>query len=97
MLVVAAALLVAGGEFVPCGKASSCEPVENVAGFVGGSLLGVVSFGAFMAVDKRRRATKRYRDWLVSPRGLIPWIAALAWALGILHVFGVALHLTRLL
>ena len=97
MLLVAAALLYTGGDFVPCLKAASCEPAENVAGFVGGSLIGVVSFGAYMAKDNRQRATKRYRDWLVSPRGLIPWIAALAWVLGILHMLGVALHLTRLL
>ena len=97
MLLVAAALLYAGGEFVPCWQAASCEPVANLAGFVGGSLIGVVLFGAFMADDKRHRATKRYRDWRISPRRLIPWIAGLAWLLGIWHMFGFALHLTRLL
>ena len=97
MLLLAAALLYVGGEVAPCWKAASCEPEANVAGFVGGSLIGVASFSAFMADDKRRRATKRYRDWWISPRKIIPWIAGLGWALGIWHVFGFALHLTRLL
>ncbi|MCY4518460.1 MAG: hypothetical protein OXB99_14615 [Acidimicrobiaceae bacterium] len=97
MLLVAAALLFMGGEFMPCGKAATCDPAVNLSGFVGGSLIGVASFGAFMADDKAYRATKRYRDWPISPRRLIPWIAGLAWALGIWHMFGFALHLTRLL
>ena len=97
MLLAAAALLLLGGEFVPCSEAASCEPAANAAGFIGGSLLGMVSIGGFMAHDNRRRATKRYRDWRISPRGLIPWIAGLGWALGIWHMFGLALYLTRLL
>lgn len=97
MLLVAAALLPLGGEFVPCSEAASCEPVANAVGFVGGSLLGMVSISGFMAHDNRRRATKPYRDWPISPRRIVPWVAALAWALGMVHVFGLALHLTRLL
>lgn len=87
MLLIAAALLFMGGEFMPCGKAATCEPAANLSGFVGGSLIGVASFGAFMADDRTHGVTRR----------LIPWIAGLAWALGIWHVFGFALHLTRLL
>ena len=97
MLLVAGALMWLGGELVPCRRATTCEPVANAAGFVGGSLLGIVWFGAFMALDNRRRASKRYRDWRISPRRLIPLISVAAWALGIVHMFGFALHLTRLL
>ena len=97
MLFGSAALLLWTGEIIPCSNAASCEPKVSAAGFVGGSLLGVVFFGLFMALDNRRRATKRYRDWRPSPRGLIPWTTALGWALGIVHAFGLALYLTRLL
>lgn len=97
MLLVAAALLYLGGEPVPCRRAATCEPVSSAAGFAGGSLLGIVSFGAFMALDNRRRASRRYRDWRISPRRLIPSISVAAWALGMVHMFGFALHLTRLL
>ena len=97
MLLVAGALMWLGGELVPCQRATTCEPVANAAGFVSGSLLGIVWFGAFMALDNRRRASKRYRDWRISPRRLIPLISVAAWALGMVHMFGFALHLTRLL
>ena len=97
MLLMAGALLYLGGELVPCRRATTCEPVVNAVGFAGGSLLGIVSFGAFMALDNRRRASKGFRDWRLSPRRLAPVISIAAWMLGMVHIFGFALHLTRLL
>ncbi|MCY4068982.1 MAG: hypothetical protein OXE79_07755 [Acidimicrobiaceae bacterium] len=99
MLLASAVLLYSGGEIVPCRRAATCEPAANVLGFFAGSLVGVISLGAFVALDNRRKAStsRRYRSWRISPRGLIIWIVSAAWILGMLHMFGFALHLTRLL
>jgi len=96
MLLTAGLLLYLGGELVPCRRATTCEPVANAAGFLGGSLVGVISLGVFMALDNRRKALKsgRYSDW---PRWLMPWISGTAWLLGMIHIYGFALYLSRLL
>lgn len=97
-LAAAALLLFVGdGRLPPCGRAATCEPALNVAGFVGGSIVGVVLFGLFMVADNTRRATKRYRDLWFKPRKTVAWITVGAWALGMLHMYGLALHLTRLI
>ena len=100
------ALLVAGvlmfgvgdGGLPPCERAATCQPVSNLAGFLVGSIAGVVVFGLYIEQDNTRRAAGSYRDhWFkIKPRSAVVWITLLAWALGLLHWYGFALHLSRL-
>ena len=88
---------VGDGWLPPCERAATCEPALNAAGFLSGSVVGVVLFGLFMTADNTRRATKRYRDLWFRPRKVIVWVTVLGWAFGMLHMYGFALHLTRLI
>ena len=88
MLLLVAALMFLGDAVVG-------PPALNLVGFLAGSVVGVVLLGWFSVVDNRRRATKRYRDWLVPSRLAVRAVALPAWALGILHAFFWALDITR--
>ena len=70
-------------------------PTANLVGFLVGSVLGTANLAMFLAADNKRRATRRYGDWSISPRRVIPWITLASWAIGAWNVFFWALHLTR--
>lgn len=69
---------------------------RNTVGFLTGSVLGLVLFGAFLIQDNERRSTMRYSDWsYISPRVVAPYITLTTWALGVFHMFFWAKDLTR--
>ncbi len=96
MLIATVVFWYLGGEWVPCRRAAACEPVYNAAGFLGGALVGFVPLGWFIALDNRRRALKLGNSisWL---RKWMTGISIGACLLGLWHMFGFALYLSRLL
>ena len=67
----------------------------NLLGFVTGSVLGVLNLAAFLVVESKRRATRRYSDWKPSAKTVVSVLTLTAWAIGAWNVFFWALHLTR--
>ena len=98
LLALAVAVLlfvVSDGGLPPCERGSTCQPLFNFVGFLVGSVAAVIVFGFFIEADNTRRAAGLYRDRWFKPRGSVVWITILAWGLGLLHWYGVALDLSR--
>jgi len=70
-------------------------PDSNLFGFVSGSLLGTANLAAFLVADNKLRAARRYSDWSISPRKVLPWVALISWGLGVWNAFFWALEMTR--
>ena len=67
----------------------------SLVGFLTGSVLGTANLAAFLVVDTKRRAGKKFADWPISAKTITKVLTLASWAVGAWNIFFWALEWTR--
>ena len=79
---------------LPLASGSSTGPI-HLFSFLVGDFVSVIALGIFLWKDNETRSRGRYNDWSVSSRTAAVAVVVLAWFLGGIHIFFLALEWSR--